>query len=352
MFFLPQIKALDKKDHQIKTLTELVQKLTSRIGELENKLAKYSVPKNSTNSSVPPSKDENRPTKTRSLRSKSGKKSGGQPGHKGHRLEMSTTPDQFITHVPDFCSSCGQSLSELHADHQLSRQIVDIPIPKAIYTEHQSYAKTCSCGHITHAQIPKYIKAPIQYGQNIEALVGYLHARQYVPYQRLSEILSTCFGISLSEGSIDNIISRLAKKAHTIYERIHHEIATARVVGSDETGVKINGRKNWIWTWQNQDYTYITVSPSRGYQVIEDEYPEGFLTLFCAMMHGELILNVKQRDINYVWPTYSENCITSKKGTLFFIGPTNANKYFLRVLNSKEYLDLKIFSNLLHKEPS
>jgi len=267
---------VEEKEQQIKELTDLVEKLTNRIEELENKLAKYDVPKNSSNSSIPPSKDENRPNKTRSLRGKSGKKSGGQPGHKGHRLEMSTTPDQIITHIPDFCNRCGKSLSKVHANHQLSRQIVDIPIPKAFYTEHQSYAKTCCCGHTTCAQMPEHIKAPIQYGSNIEALVGYLHARQYVPYQRLSEILSTCFGIPLSEGSIDNLISRLAHKAKPIYERIHDEIAMAQVVGSDETGVKINGKKNWIWTWQNQDYTFITVSPSRGYQVIEEEYPEGF----------------------------------------------------------------------------
>ena len=101
-------------------------------------------------------------------------------------------------------------------------------------------------------------------------MVGYLHARQYVPYQRLSETLSTCFGIPLSEGSIDNLISRLAKKAKPIYDRIHDKLAMAQVVGSDETGVKINGKKNWIWTWQNQEYTFITVSSSRGYQVIEE----------------------------------------------------------------------------------
>ena len=109
-----QRRALSDKD-QIKFLIELVEKsttlverLTSRIEELERELAKYRIRKNSSNSSIPPSKDENRPNKTRSLRGKSGKKSGGQPGHKGHRLEMSAIPDQVITHIPDFCNRCGK----------------------------------------------------------------------------------------------------------------------------------------------------------------------------------------------------------------------------------------------------
>jgi len=107
-------------------------------------------------------------------------------------------------------------------------------------------------------------------------MVGYLHTRQYLPYQRLSETLATCFGIKVSQGSIDNIIERLSVKAQGFYQRIHQQIGQESVVGSDETGVKVNGKKNWMWTWQNNKYTYITVSPSRGFTVIDTTFPQGF----------------------------------------------------------------------------
>ncbi|WP_157466129.1 DUF6444 domain-containing protein [Belliella baltica] len=78
-------------------LMEQVKSLKSRVSDLENELARYRNPKNSRNSSVPPSKDENRPKKNQSLRQDTGRKTGGQPGHKGHTLEMTSSPDIMKT---------------------------------------------------------------------------------------------------------------------------------------------------------------------------------------------------------------------------------------------------------------
>jgi len=277
-----ETQGLDTKDEQIKELTKLVNKLMkhievleAKVEKLENQLARYQTPKNSTNSSVPPSKDENRPMKSQSLRKSSGKKSGGQPGHKGHTLKMSATSDHTIKYIPQFCGGCGNDLGEREAILELRAQEIDLPLPKTITTEHQTYRKNCQCGHVTTGRLPEHLKAPVQYGSGVEAIIGYLHARQYLPYQRLCEILSACFGLKISQGSIDNIIQRLSQKAEGIYERIRHEISQAPVVGSDETGAKINGKKSWVWTWQSDLYTYISVSPSRGYSVIKEEFPEG-----------------------------------------------------------------------------
>ena len=95
---------MDSKDRQIQELTELVTKLLVRIDSLENELSKYRTTKNSSNSSIPPSKDENRPKKPQSLRQASGKKTGGQQGHKGHTLKMSAHPNEVISYIPEFCN--------------------------------------------------------------------------------------------------------------------------------------------------------------------------------------------------------------------------------------------------------
>ena len=282
-------RSLDTKDKQIKELTALVKKLVKHIEVLERKveflegqLARYQTPKNSSNSSIPPSKDENRPLKSQSLRKSSGRKSGGQPGHQGHTLKMDTTPDCTISYIPKFCTCCGSGLCEVEATLHLKRQEIDIPIPKTITVEHQAYRKVCQCGHVNEGQLPGHLKAPVQYASGVEAIIGYLHARQYLPYERLSETLSTCFGLNISQGSIDNIIQRLSQKAQGVYERIQQQISQAPVVGSDETGARINRKKNWIWTWQNERYTYIKVSPSRGYSVIQEAFPKGLPnTILC-----------------------------------------------------------------------
>jgi transposase len=117
---------VDKRDKQIQDLVnmnlQLIERiifLEGRVLELEKELAKYRTPKNSSNSSFPPSKDENRSIKTQSLWEDSGKKSCGQLRHEGHTLEMNSAPDVITYHIPGFCSCCGLDLSSIVAHFPL-----------------------------------------------------------------------------------------------------------------------------------------------------------------------------------------------------------------------------------------
>lgn len=260
----------------MEALEKEVDFLRKENADLRERLSRYENPKNSRNSSIPPSKDENRPKPNQSLRKPSGRKPGGQKGRKGKTLEMTDNPDKIVVLQPDFCSCCGLSLSEMEAIKENSRQIVDIPPIKAIYTEYQSYSKTCRCGFKNKADFPQGVNAPVSYGENIEALVGYLHARQYVPFDRMKEIFNHVFGTPISEGGLHYLLERFAKKTSPIYQIIKQRLEQAHVVGSDETGVKINGDRHWFWTWQTPNLTYITHSKNRGYQTIDTEFPNGF----------------------------------------------------------------------------
>lgn len=274
---------MDKKDRQIQDLITLNLKLMKRIAflearvvELEKRLAKFENPKNSRNSSVPPSKDENRPKKTQSLREDSDRKSGGQPGHKGHTLEMNPHPDTVIEHIPGFCRCCGNDLSGITAELSSTRQVVDIPVIRPVYTAHKSFCKTCPCGEKNKAAFPEHINAPIQYGSGVESLVSYLHARQYLPYQRMKELFKDCFGIGLSEGSIDNILQRFARKAAPIYRKLKNAVSQSAVIGCDETGARVDGDKHWVWAYQTEELTVLAMSESRGLKAITSHFQEGF----------------------------------------------------------------------------
>jgi len=255
---------------RVNQLSDQVHRLQSENTGLRQRLSKYETPKNSSNSSIPPSKDENRPVKNQSLRSQSGKKTGGQPGHKGETLEMTIVPDTFEEYVPEYCTACGNSLGDKTPELESQRQVVDLPGIQAIWTEHRQYSKTCNCGHKTTTDFPKSVSAPVQYGPGIESLICYLHARQYLPYDRMQELLKDSYGVKISQGSIDNIIKRFATKGTTVYNKIKAEIMSAQVVGSDETGMKVNGKKHWAWTWQDTKNTLISISQSRGIQAITE----------------------------------------------------------------------------------
>ena len=275
----------------IEELTLLVKKLQARIdflekenAELRRKLSQKDHKKNSSNSSMAPSKDENRFQKNQSIREKGNKKSGGQQGHKGTTLQFSDTPDERIVHVPKTCSKCS---SELNSEPVLvdQRQVIDVPPVRAIIFQHDYYDRCCTCcGHINTKERADLHKAKVYYGPRIEAMIGYLSVRQFLSVNRIAELMDQVFGISMSEGTIMNKLSSLADKCQSEYDGIIHQLFQSAWVGSDETSYRMNGKKQWIWTWQNDDFTYLYASENRGSSTITSAL-EGVQTDKSVLVH-------------------------------------------------------------------
>ena len=281
--YIRQLEARVAYVEQLEARVACVEQLEVRIAvlekenaELKARLEKYEHPKNSRNSSIPPSKDENRPKKNVSLREKSDKKSGGQPDHEGKTLMMTNTPDIISVHIPDVCECCGKSLEKITGKLAEYRQQLDLPPIYPVITEHQSFRKVCSCGHENKGVFPMGVSAGISYGPRIEAIVAYLHTGQYLPYERNAELFNDMLNVPISEGSIKNLLEKFYEKASVEHERIHDFIENSETVGSDETGAKINGEKGWFWTFQNTSATYIIASFSRGYKTILEYFKNGF----------------------------------------------------------------------------
>lgn len=271
-----EIGRLNKRVKKLEGVEQENVKLRKENTELREKVTKFENPKHSRNSSVPPSKDENRPLRTKSLREQTGKKPGGQPGHEGNTLKMSVTPDKIEEHVPHYCNCCGADISHLPCEYAGKRQVLDIPPVKPEYTEHRVYQTKCCCGHVTKSDFPVGVNTAVSYGHNVESLIGYFHVRQYLPFDRMKEVFHDVFTLPVSEGGLHHILSRLSKKALPAYELIRQKIAGSHVVGTDETGVKINGKNHWYWTWQNENATFIAPSENRGYKTIEENFKDGF----------------------------------------------------------------------------
>jgi transposase len=147
-----QLIALAKSDPE--AIADLVLSLWSRVEALEAKVAELQ--RNSRTSSKPPSTDKGNfanPPKPKSLRRKSGRKSGGQPGHLGHTLPQSATPDHIEEHRLDsaaVCLQCGGPLhvsppgEPLHPQNCECRQVFELPAIRIEITEHRAEQAVCS----------------------------------------------------------------------------------------------------------------------------------------------------------------------------------------------------------------
>ena len=247
------------------------------IEELQTEMKLLKNGRKSDTSSTPSSQDYGRGNRF-NLRERSNRKSGGQKGHKGSSLKMSEKPDETQKHIPKYCKGCGEefngnSIFELHK----RKQEMVIPPVKPKYIEHRSYSCTCNkCGRQTTTGLPSHLKANIRYGANIQALITYLSVYQYMPSNRIKSYLKDIMNIPISEGTIYNIIESMGNKAIPVYGAIKEKVAKSKVVGGDESGVKINGGKAWFWVFQNSFYTFIKVATSRGYKGITETFPDGF----------------------------------------------------------------------------
>jgi transposase len=245
-------------------LVELVIQLHARVTELEAAVARLGgPPKTSGNSSVPPSQGfkANRAERRRA------KRRGGQLGLSRRRQE----PDLIVECRPERCRGCGAALAE-QGQRQVGRsQVVDLPPVRPVVVEARRYAAVCSgCGERTVAAPPPGLEPERVFGPGVEALLGYLHERHHLGFERLVEVCRDLFGLAISEGAAANALGRLAERARPAYEAIGAEVRGSPVINSDETSARVGGRNWWQWVFQTPTASYHVIAPSRGADVIDE----------------------------------------------------------------------------------
>jgi len=296
------------------------EELLKYIENLQDNIKQEKPPKNSNNSSISPSSEiappKKRNNKNQSLREMSSKSVGAQFGREGKTLLKSDTPDEIIKVPYTFtsCKKCNIDISEVVATLKERRQVIDLELStiETKITEYQSFSKKCLvCGYDNHDnQFLASVTPNVSYGKTIIAMVAYLSTSQYMSNKRVVELLSNLFNITLSEGSITNLLTKASKLSQNEISKIKGILSNSSVVGIDETGCKVNGAKHWHWTFQDESNTLIVANESRGTQVITDTFTTGF-TNACVVHDNyssyssleceseQLCLAHKMRDLNY-----------------------------------------------------
>jgi transposase len=265
---LPDLSLLShaEKDALIHTLRAQVQALTVRVVELEAKLDLP--PKTADNSSLPPSRGkkpnrEDQPARTGPRQGSLGRQGGGR--------RLAETPDETVTARPSRCAHCQAALAE--ADLTLTARFDKVDLPKVapVVTRVERYAGHCRCcGGTTLAPLPEGLEPGTPFSHTIVALAMYLRFVHHVSYRRLSRLLLELFGLAISEGALDAAFRRGKPRFDAETSAILARLRCARVVCSDETGVRIDGQNGWNWVFQNDELVIHVIRHSRGASVVAE----------------------------------------------------------------------------------
>ncbi len=252
-----QVAALEA---QVAAFMETVREQSRQICELREQLQK-----NSQNSSRPPSSDGLKKPRPTSLREKSGRKAGGQNGHKGHGLRLQREPDAVVVHQPAACSGCPYQGQCRSCGHSPRRNEVDVEV-KVYVTAHETAQYVCPLRNhaIISGTFPETIQSSMQYGKGVQALVTLLNTAGAVSTNRTADIMRGVFGIPISRGTVAKMVERFANKIAGTVAKIPAALRQAPVVHLDETGLRVNGKIHWVHTACNDQYTWLSVQEKRG----------------------------------------------------------------------------------------
>ena len=241
-----------------------MQALTARVAELEARLGEP--PKNSDNSSQPPSRDK------KANREDKPKRQGprqGSLGRQGGGRALSANPDETVIARPTCCARCQAAFAA--ADHKLIDRFDKIELPKVtpVVTRVKLYAGHCqACGATTLAPLPEGLEQGSPFSINIVALALYLRFTHAISYQRLSRLMLELFGLAISEGALNAAFRRAKPRLDGEVGAILARLRRARVVCSDETSVRVDGRTCWNWVFHNSEVVIHVIRHSRGAGVV------------------------------------------------------------------------------------
>ncbi len=255
MALVGQVAQLTEQNAQLRKENAQLRKdnavLVQRVSEPGRRLGL-----NGRSSGRPPSSDglakpaSDRKRRPKSLRGKSDRKSGGQPGHPGRTLKQVENPDGTTNHFPTQCQSCQAALSPEDAMGSAARQVFGLePPPPLSVTEHRAHTCECRhCGAETRVDFPEDVTAPTQHDDQIGVLAAYLQTRHCIPEERLAQVFADILGARITSATPGRLIDKKARRMSRSADAVKNLLPGSQtaVKHLDETGFGIVGGTRWL----------------------------------------------------------------------------------------------------------
>jgi len=292
---------------QVEQLEKRVVEQDRRIAELEARLNEP--PKNSGNSSVPPSKGFKANKNNANKAERTGLRAGSV-GRKGTARPLAENPDKIMRVMAKNCCQCHGELSEADQTLHHAYDKVDIPPIRPIVTRVEIYEGICACCAVKTrpSAVPEGMEQGSPFSLNIVAMALYLRFIHAISYERLARLFHDLFGLAISEGGLNAMLQRAKPSFDREVGSILARLRKSRVIYSDETSVRINGKNWWNWVFQNDAIVLHVIRRSRGRVVVEEVLDDHRPALWVSDLYGaqqgyadewQICLSHQLRDCQY-----------------------------------------------------
>ena len=236
---------LAARDAQLEAAQARLAELAEQIEELRRRLGR-----DSSTSSRPPSSDDpfTKKPRDRSLRRKSGRGPGKQPGAQSSTLRQSPDPDERVECWPVACGACGADLSGAAAIGMQKRQVFEAaPPPPPMVTEYRVVTKSCpGCGAVTEGVAPEGVTSLVQYGPGVHARAALAVCAHYLPVARGARLMAAYTGVNVSTGFMAGVRGKAAARLGPFMDRARELLRQAGVLYADETPARANGGLHYV----------------------------------------------------------------------------------------------------------
>ena len=257
---------IKKYQEESKKDKELIEKLIE-----ENERLKNQNNKNSSNSSKPSSTDNITPKKKTganlyNYRVKSGKKIGGQFGHKGHNLSKKDIDDLIVKKNIEV-RTIKHIIKGEPTKNGFYKYRIGIEIKP--YVEKHLFIFSKASDEI----LPKEFYTDVTYDNSIKTLAIELGAYNVISYDRLSDFFSVVTNniINISNGTLVNFLYEFSDKSKSTIEELKKNFLNGTIGYTDETGTKFNGKKMYVRNYSNEQTVIYKSHLHKGHNPIKED---------------------------------------------------------------------------------
>jgi len=250
------IKQLKAENERLRRENEFLKEL---IAKLEARLAKYE------NAHTPPSLRRGRKRKKEyddGVRGKPGQKEG----HKGVSRPLAN-PDRRVEVAMDRCPDCGAKLGD--PIRKESKIIEEIPEPQPIIvTEYKIAHYRCPSCHKEVVASDHDLPLEGRFGNNVIAQTTLLKYEDRLPHRKIQNALKRLHGLTICAATVLDLTRRAADAVRSQYDAILNSVRNAPILYVDETSIKVQGERRWIWAFTTPSETFVVIRKSRGMKVL------------------------------------------------------------------------------------